>query len=98
MESLLNFEWDVDKAVLNLKKHGISFDEAKTVFFDERAVIFDDPDHSIDEDRFLILGFSQHPRLLIVSHCIRGDGNVIRIISARKAGKKEAKYYEENNL
>ena len=98
MESLLNFEWDVDKAVLNLKKHGISFDEAKTVFFDERAFIFDDPDYSIDEDRFLILGFSQHPRLLIVSHCIRGDGNVIRIISARKAGKKEAKYYEENNL
>ena len=66
-------------------------------FFDERAVIFDDPDHSIDEDRFLILGFSQNPRLLIVSHCIRRDGNVIRIISARKASKNEAKYYEEFN-
>ena len=93
----MRFEWDSNKADLNLKKHGISFEEAKTVFYDERAVLFDDPDHSLDEDRFLILGLSQNLRLLIVSHCLREEGNVIRIISARKAMKIEERQYEEFN-
>ena len=93
----MRFEWDSNKADLNLKKHGISFEEAKTVFYDERAVLFDDPDHSLNEDRFLILGLSQNLRLLIVSHCLREEGNVIRIISARKAMKIEERQYEEFN-
>ena len=62
MDDLMRFEWDPVKADLNIKKHGISFDEAKTVFYDERAVLFDDPDHSLDEERFLILGISQNLR------------------------------------
>jgi hypothetical protein len=97
MESMLRFEWNPDKAAKNLDKHGISFEEAKTVFSDERAVLFDDPDHSMDEDRFLILGISQNLRLLIVSHCLREGGDVIRIISARKATRREEKQYEESN-
>jgi len=97
MDDLMRFEWDPAKADLNIKKHGISFDEAKTVFYDERAVLFDDPDHSLDEERFLILGISQNLRLLIVSHCLRERGNVIRIISARKAMKIEERQYEEFN-
>ena len=97
MDDLMRFEWDSNKADLNLKKHGISFEEAKTVFYDERAVLFDDPDHSLNEDRFLILGLSQNLRLLIVSHCLREEGNVIRIISARKAMKIEERQYEEFN-
>lgn len=94
---MLRFEWNPDKAAKNLDKHGISFEEAKTVFSDERAVLFDDPDHSMDEDRFLILGISQNLRLLIVSHCLREGGDVIRIISARKATRREEKQYEESN-
>ena len=97
MGSMLRFEWNPDKAAKNLDKHGISFEEAKTVFSDERAVLFDDPDHSMDEDRFLILGISQNLRLLIVSHCLREGGDVIRIISARKATRREEKQYEESN-
>ncbi len=97
MNDLMRFDWDPQKASLNIKKHGISFEEAKTVFYDERAVLFDDPDHSQSEDRFLILGISQNLRLLIVSHCLREKGDVIRIISARKAKKSEEKQYEEFN-
>ena len=97
MDYLLRFEWDPNKAAKNLEKHGISFEEAKTVFADERAILFDDPDHSLDEDRFLILGISRNLRLLIVSHCIRGEGDIIRLISARKATKNEGKQYEESN-
>ena len=97
MNGLMRFDWDTDKAIKNLEKHGVSFEEAKTVFYDERAVLFDDPDHSQDEDRFLLLGFSQNLRLLIVSHCIREAGDVIRIISARKATTTEARKYEEFN-
>ena len=91
--STLRFEWDDQKAAANLKKHKVSFDEAKTVFADDRAKLIDDPDHSEDEDRFVLLGLSSALRLLLVCHCYRSDGEVIRIISARKAIATEAKSY-----
>ena len=91
--SKLRFEWDAHKAIANLKKHGVSFDEAKSVFQDERAKLIDDPDHSGDEDRFVLLGLSYTLRLLVVCHCYRSDDNIIRIISARKASAHEAKAY-----
>jgi uncharacterized protein len=91
--SNLSFEWDEHKSVVNAKKHGVSFEEAKSVFVDERARLIDDPDHSDDEDRFVLLGLSGALRLLLVCHCYRGDGNVIRIISARKASAQESKSY-----
>ena len=94
---MMRFDWDPDKAAKNLEKHGVSFEEAKTVFYDDRAVLFDDSNHSQDEDRFLILGISQNLRLLIVSHCLREEGEIIRIISARKATTKEARHYEKFN-
>ncbi len=77
----------------NRRKHGVSFDEAKTVFYDENAIRYFDPDHSKDEDRFLMVGLSQKLRILIVCHCFREDDSVIRIISARKATKKEEDHY-----
>lgn len=89
----LDFEWDEAKARANVKKHGISFEEAQTVFFDEHAVRFFDPDHSQDEDRFIMLGISFKLRVLVVCHCHRRSDTVIRIISARKADKHEAKGY-----
>ena len=91
--SNLSFEWDSRKSAANAKKHGVSFEEAKSVFVDERAKLIDDPDHSDDEDRFVLLGLSGALRLLLVCHCYRGEGNVIRIISARKASAKESKFY-----
>ena len=91
--SALRFEWNDRKAATNLKKHGVSFEEAKTVFFDERAKLIDDPDHSEDEERFVLLGMSSALRVLPVCHCYRSKGNVIRIISARKAISKESKSY-----
>ena len=91
--STLRFEWDDRKAAANLRKHGVGFDEAKSVFVDENAKLIDDPDHSKVEDRFVILGFSSALRLLLVCHCYRSDGNVIRVISARKASAKESKSY-----
>lgn len=91
--SALRFEWDKRKAAANAKKHGVSFEEAKSVFADERAKLIDDPDHSEDEDRFVLLGLSSVLRLLVVCHCCRGEGDVIRIISARKATTKESKFY-----
>jgi len=91
--SALRFEWNDRKAATNLKKHGVSFEEAKSVFFDERAKLIDDPDHSDDEERFVLLGMSGALRLLLVCHCYRSEGNVIRIISARKAISKESKSY-----
>jgi hypothetical protein len=91
--SQLRFEWDPDKAALNSKKHKVSFEDAQTVFSDERARLIDDPDHSEDEDRFVLLGLSQSLRLLVVVHCYRAEGNVIRIISARKANADEQQYY-----
>jgi uncharacterized protein len=91
--STLRFEWDERKAAANAKKHGVSFEEAKSVFVDERAKLIDDPDHSEDEERFVLLGLSSALRLLLVCHCYRGEGNVIRMISARKATTKESKSY-----
>ena len=90
----LIFEWDDAKNKINLKKHGISFEEAQTVFFDDNAIEFDDPDHSFDEERYLLLGFSQSLKILVVCHCYRGSESVIRIISARKATKKEQRAYD----
>ena len=90
----LIFEWDDAKNKINLKKHGISFEEAQTVFFDDNAIEFDDPDHSFDEKRYLLLGFSQSLKILVVCHCYRGSESVIRIISARKATKKEQRAYD----
>jgi uncharacterized DUF497 family protein len=89
------FEWDENKAKTNLKKHGVSFEEAQSVFFDENARIIPDPDHSINEDRFIILGISLNVKLLVVCHCYRENEKSIRIISARKATKPEAKQYQE---
>ena len=89
----LHCEWDERKAAANAKKHGVSFDEAKSVFADERAKLIDDPDHSEDEERFVLLGFSSTLRVLVVCHCHRGEGDVIRIISARKATTTESKSY-----
>ena len=89
----LRFEWDENKARFNLKKHGVSFEEAETVFYDENAIEFYDDEHSEWEDRFLLLGISHRMRLLLICHVYREAKGVIRIISARKATKNEAKYY-----
>lgn len=89
----MRFEWAVAKASANIKKHRVSFEEAQTVFYDDFAVQFFDDDHSAGEERFIMLGMSSSTRLLIVCHCERADGEVIRIISARKATRKEAKFY-----
>ncbi|MGN0483504.1 MAG: BrnT family toxin [Lachnospiraceae bacterium] len=93
----IKFEWDDNKALINIEKHGISFNEASTVFFDENAILFDDPDHSQEEERFLLLGISNQAKMLIVCHCYRGSDDVIRLISARKATKNETKQYSEIN-
>ena len=83
------FIWDEEKQNENIRKHGLSFNEASTVFEDENALLKHDPDHSQDEERFIILGFSERARLLMVCHCYRVDDSVIRLISARKANNKE---------
>lgn len=89
----IKFEWDELKASSNVNKHGVSFEEARTVFYDERAKLIGDPDHSENEDRFILLGLSSSLRVIIVCHCYRSEGNVIRIISARKATTNETKAY-----
>ncbi|VAW43435.1 hypothetical protein MNBD_CHLOROFLEXI01-2276 [hydrothermal vent metagenome] len=89
----LEFQWDHEKNRINIKKHGISFDEAKTVFYDEYAIQFFDPEHSEDEDRFLLLGTSFKLKTLVVCHCFRQEETIIRIISARKADKDEKRDY-----
>ncbi|MGD8845817.1 MAG: BrnT family toxin [Desulfobacteraceae bacterium] len=89
----LIFEWDDHKNASNKRKHGVSFEEAQTVFFDEKAIEFDDPDHSIQEERFILLGLSQSLKVLVVCHCYRRDESKIRIISARKATRKEQGVY-----
>ena len=91
---MIKFEWDVAKATSNQKKHGVSFEEAESVFYDEFAVQFYDEENSESEDRFLMLGFSGEARILIVCHCEREKGKTIRIISARKATKHESAYYQ----
>ncbi len=93
--STLRFVWDARKSRLNQRKHGVSFEEAKTAFFDEHAKVYYDPDHSADEDRFILVGFSIRARLLIVCHCYRERELLVRIISARKADKAEAEAYRE---
>lgn len=89
----LAFEWDDKKSTSNEMKHGVSFDEAKSIFTDQFARLIADPDHSDEEDRFILLGTSIHSRLLVVCHCIRMNDS-IRIISARKADKQEREIYE----
>lgn len=91
--SNISFEWDKNKALLNLEKHGVSFEEASTVFDDQNAILFDDPDHSEHEERMILLGISAKANLLIVCHCVRKSETIIRIISARKATKSEEKQY-----
>ncbi len=88
----MEFEWDTDKAARNLSKHGVSFDEAATVFGDPLAITYDDPDHSDVEERYLTFGHSSHGQLLVVSHTDRDERT--RIISARKASRKERKQHE----
>ena len=90
---MIKFDWDPVKAESNKKKHGVSFEEAQSVFYDEFAVQFFDEENSESEDRFLMIGVSDEAHLLIVCHCERDQGNIIRIISARKATKNERKYY-----
>lgn len=90
----LKFTWDDNKALKNLKKHGVSFEEAKTVFLDDHARLIPDPAHSKDEDRFILLGTSAQFRLVLVCHCYREVDQQIRIISARKANKTERIQYE----
>lgn len=89
----LSFDWDASKAISNLRKHGVSFEEAATVFLDDNGLLLGDPDHSEHEDRFLLLGFSQSLRILTVCHCHREAGHVIRLISARKADRLEREQY-----
>jgi len=89
----LDFIWDENKNARNIASHNVSFEEAKTVFYDPNARVIYDPEHSEDEDRFIILGLSRLLNLLVVCHCYREDENIIRIISARKATLKERKQY-----
>jgi uncharacterized DUF497 family protein len=91
----MEFEWNPDKAVINLRKHNISFQEATTVFDDSLSVTFPDPDHSIGEDRYVIIGMSRLGQLLVVSHADRE--NRTRIISARRATRQERRFYEEGS-
>ena len=91
----ISFEWDEKKNLLNKKKHGISFEEAQTVFIDENGLLIHDPDHSDEEDRFILLGLSSSLRALVVCHCYRKRNEIIRILSARKATRSEQKKYRE---
>jgi len=91
----ISFTWDSRKNSTNVKKHGISFEEAKSVFYDDNARLTHDPDHSEDEERFIILGLSEKLNILVVCHCYKEENEIIRIISARKATKNEKKQYQE---
>jgi len=91
----IQFEWDETKAEINLKKHKVSFEEARTVFFDPNALLIADPEHSNEEDRFIIMGISNKSRIVLVCHCYRENEEIIRIISARKANSNEVKQYGE---
>jgi uncharacterized protein len=90
----IHFEWDPRKARSNLKRHGVSFEEAVSVFYDDEALMQEDPEHSEDEERFVLLGLSSVLRILVVIHCFRGEDERIRIISARKATSYEAGQYQ----
>ncbi|HSW76853.1 MAG TPA: BrnT family toxin [Candidatus Saccharimonadales bacterium] len=89
----ITFDWNASKALSNKKKHGVSFEEAKSAFYDENALVIHDPEHSDHEDRFVLMGRSKTTGLLVVCHCYREQGSMIRIISARKATKKESSQY-----
>jgi len=93
MSSDLHFEWDPGKDASNIRRHKVSFEDASTVFSDENALLINDPDHSLEEDRFILLGLSSSLRVLIVCHCYRAKGHSIRIISARKADSQERRDY-----
>ena len=95
---MIEFEWNPTKAISNKKKHNVSFEEAQSVFYDDFAVQFYDEENSETEDRFLMLGLSNESKLLLVCHCEKEEGNIIRIISARKATKNESKLYEGGTL
>ena len=92
---MITYKWDENKKNLNNKKHKISFEEAKSVFYDSNALLISDPEHSYDEERFILLGLSKNLNLLVVCHCYRCSETVIRIISARKATKNETKQSNE---
>jgi len=89
----LRFEWDEKKYTLNQSRHGISFLEAKTAFTDENGLLLDDPDHSLEEERYILLGMSSKLRLLVISHTYRRENLIVRIISARKATRMEQRQY-----
>ena len=93
----MRFDWDRRKAALNERKHGISFEEAQTAFFDEEALIIADPDHAGDEQRFILLGAAATNKLIVVCHCYRGADDVIRLISARRANRRELVTYRERS-
>ena len=90
---MMRFEWDPVKSTSNKKKHGVTFEEAQSVFYDDFALQFYDDEHSSEEDRFLLLGMSSEARLLLVCHCERASGEIVRIISARRATTSESKFY-----
>ena len=94
----IRFEWDARKAAANRRKHGVSFEEARSVFLDEDALLRSDEDHSEDEDRFLLLGLSGRLRTLVVCHCYRQEDEVIRLISARKASSDERRQYDDRRM
>lgn len=89
----MHFEWDPRKAALNEKKHGVTFEEAQTAFLDEDGLLIADPDHSEDEDRFILLGATATAKLVVVCHCSRANNGVIRLFSARRATRKERATY-----
>ncbi len=96
--SAIRFEWDSGKAATNLRKHGVAFEEARTVFEDDEALFISDPEHSVAEDRFVLVGLSAALRVVVVVHCERDTGDVIRIISARKADRGERADYATRRL
>ena len=93
--SELRFEWDPAKAASNLRKHGVSFEDARDVFYDERGLLLDDPDHSAVEERFILLGLSVPAGVLVVVHCYQRHRDVIRLISARRASRRERERYAQ---
>ena len=92
----ISFVWNENKSRQNVRKHGVAFADAQTVFYDEQALLLDDLRHSTDEDRFIMLGLSTLLHVLVVCHCYRDQGGIIRIISARKATRREQRQYTEN--
>ena len=91
----LQFDWDTRKNAANKRKHGVSFEDARIVFYDDRALLIEDPDEDDGEDRFVLLGISAALRMLVVCHCYREKDSLIRIISARKANRKEREDYKK---